>query len=60
MKYQTKIYQKKVFRGQLMKNNEFDRKIRYNTGDLFPISTFLSTTPHENLATVYAGSGNEE
>ncbi|CAF0775926.1 unnamed protein product [Didymodactylos carnosus] len=45
-----------VYRGQLMDNEEFDKKIRHNTGGFFSVSSFLSTTLHKNLATVYAGN----
>ncbi|CAF1278122.1 unnamed protein product [Adineta steineri] len=47
-----------VYRGQLMDNNEFDKKIRYNIGGFFSVSSFLSTTPFKNLASVYAGGGS--
>ncbi|CAF1677727.1 unnamed protein product, partial [Adineta ricciae] len=46
-----------VYRGQLMNNSEFDRKIRCNTNGFFSVSNFFSTTIHENLAReVYAGT----
>ncbi|CAF1116131.1 unnamed protein product [Adineta ricciae] len=48
-----------VYRGQLMNNKEFDQKIRHNAGGFFSVSTFLSTTPHKNLAVVYAGDGSK-
>ncbi|CAM4954408.1 unnamed protein product [Rotaria socialis] len=45
-----------VYRGQLMINEEFDKKIRYNTGSFFSVNSFLSTTAHKDLASVYAGN----
>ncbi|UJR11654.1 hypothetical protein I4U23_015835 [Adineta vaga] len=45
-----------VYRGQLMKNKEFDRKIRDNIGGFFATSGFLSTTENRGLAFVYAGN----
>ncbi|CAF1259604.1 unnamed protein product [Adineta steineri] len=45
-----------VYRGQLMKNEEFDRKIRDNLGGFFATSCFLSTTEDRPLALVYAGN----
>ncbi|CAF0999918.1 unnamed protein product [Didymodactylos carnosus] len=51
-----------VYRGQLMNNEEFDRKIRFNAEGFFSVSPFLSTTFHRHLAAVYAGdrrSGEE-
>ncbi|CAF1394348.1 unnamed protein product [Didymodactylos carnosus] len=47
-----------VYRGQQMMNEEFDRRLRNNTGGFFSVSSFLSTTPHENLASAYAGGSN--
>ena len=46
-----------VYRGQLMSNVDFDKKIRHNTNGFFSVSSFLSTTIHENLASeIYAGN----
>ncbi|CAF0814736.1 unnamed protein product [Didymodactylos carnosus] len=45
-----------VYRGQLMTNEEFDKKIRHNDGGFFSVSNFLSTTADKNLASVYAGN----
>ncbi|UJR18521.1 hypothetical protein I4U23_005427 [Adineta vaga] len=49
-----------VYRGQLMNNEEFDKKIRYNTGGFFSVNSFLSTTSHKNLAMVYAGNRSKD
>jgi tetratricopeptide (TPR) repeat protein len=49
-----------VYRGQLMINEEFDRKIRHNTGGYFCVCSFLSTTLHKNLAKMYAGNGSSK
>lgn len=48
-----------VYRGQLMDNEQFDKKIRYSTGSFFSVSSFFSTTSHENLACTYAGDGTK-
>ncbi|CAF3397278.1 unnamed protein product [Rotaria sp. Silwood2] len=45
-----------IYRGQLMKTEEFNRKIRHNVGGLFSVVSFFSTTMDENLASVYAGN----
>ena len=50
--------QSMVYRGQLMNNEEFNRKIRNNIGGFFSINSFLSTTENESLAAVYAGINN--
>jgi tetratricopeptide (TPR) repeat protein len=50
-----------VYRGQLMSNIEFDRKIRQNATGFFSVSSFLSTTVHENLAReIYAGNRSSD
>ncbi|CAM4937448.1 unnamed protein product [Rotaria socialis] len=47
----------RVYRGQLMSTAEFNRKILYNTNGFFSVSSFFSTTIHENLAReIYAGN----
>ncbi|CAF0882986.1 unnamed protein product [Didymodactylos carnosus] len=51
----AKLTIKTVYRGQLMNNDEFDRKIRNNLGGFFSVSSFFSTTLHQNVASVYAG-----
>jgi hypothetical protein len=45
-----------IYRGQLMDNEEFDKKIRSNVGGFFSISSFLSTTRDRCLALVFAGN----
>jgi hypothetical protein len=45
-----------VYRGQLMENAQFDKKIRGNIGGFFSISSFLSTTQNRYLALVFAGN----
>jgi hypothetical protein len=45
-----------VYRGQLMTNEEFDKKIRHYTENFFSVCSFLSTTAHQDLASVYAGN----
>ena len=47
-----------VYRGQLIANEEFDQKIRYNTGGFFLVSSFFSTTTKKDLACIFAGDGN--
>ncbi|CAF1157287.1 unnamed protein product [Didymodactylos carnosus] len=47
-----------VYRGQLMDNNEFNRKIQDNVGGFFSVSSFLSTTHDRELASFYAGDGS--
>ncbi|CAF3958052.1 unnamed protein product [Rotaria sp. Silwood1] len=49
-----------VYRGQLMTNEEFDKKIRHNSGGFFSVISFLSTTSHKNLATIYAGNSSTD
>ncbi|CAF3979898.1 unnamed protein product, partial [Rotaria sordida] len=49
---------KTVYRGQLMIHEEFDKKIRYNTGGFFLVSSFFSTTTNRDLACVFAGDGS--
>ncbi|CAF0778567.1 unnamed protein product [Didymodactylos carnosus] len=49
---------KTVYRGQLMTNEEFDKKIRYNTGGFFLVSSFFSTTIKKDLACIFAGDGS--
>lgn len=44
-----------VYRGQRMKTEEFNKKIRNNVGGFFSVSGFLSTTRLEALANIYAG-----
>jgi tetratricopeptide (TPR) repeat protein len=44
-----------VYRGQLMFNDEFDKKIRDNINGYFSVNTFLSTTTIKDLAIIYAG-----
>jgi hypothetical protein len=48
-----------VYRGQLMKNEEFDRKIRNNVNGFFSVNGFLSTTQNRELARFYAGDGSQ-
>lgn len=43
-----------VYRGQLMTNEEFNKKIRNNQGFL-SVNNFFSTTIHKQLAMIYAG-----
>ncbi|CAF0996040.1 unnamed protein product [Didymodactylos carnosus] len=47
-----------VYRGQLMKNKEFDKRIRNNVGGFFSVSGFLSTTLDRDCASRYAGDGS--
>ncbi|CAF1129260.1 unnamed protein product [Rotaria sordida] len=49
-----------VYRGQLIKNEEFERKIRHNLGGFLSVTNFLSTTIDKQLATVFAGYGGED
>ena len=44
-----------VYRGQLMNNAEFDKKIRNNVDGFFSINSFLSTTRNRHLALLYSG-----
>jgi tetratricopeptide (TPR) repeat protein len=45
-----------VYRGQLMTNEEFNKKIRNNEKGFLSINSFFSTTSHRHLAIVYAGN----
>ncbi|CAF0818919.1 unnamed protein product [Adineta steineri] len=47
-----------VYRGQLMSDEEFDKRIRCNVGGLFSVYSFLSTTFNKRLAILYAGNHN--
>ncbi|CAF4015774.1 unnamed protein product, partial [Rotaria sp. Silwood1] len=47
-----------VYRGQLMDNAEFDKKVRGNIGGFFSINSFLSTTRDRCLALLYAGNSS--
>ena len=47
-----------VYRGQLMRNKEFEKRIRNNQSGFFSVSGFLSTTLDEDLASRYAGDGS--
>lgn len=47
-----------VYRGQLMKNKEFEKRIRNNLGGFFSVNGFLSTTVDRDLASQYAGDGS--
>jgi hypothetical protein len=49
-----------VYRGQLMSNEEFDKRIQNNKGGFFSVSGFLSTTMHQTLARVYAGDSSNK
>jgi tetratricopeptide (TPR) repeat protein len=50
-----------IYRGQLMANEDFNKRIRFNAGGFLLVNSFFSTTIHRNLAVVYAGdrSNNE-
>ncbi|CAF3065182.1 unnamed protein product [Rotaria sp. Silwood2] len=48
-----------VYRGQLIKTEEFERKIRHNLGGFLSVTNFLSTTTVKQLATMFAGNGGE-
>jgi hypothetical protein len=50
-----------IYRGQLMANEEFNKRIRFNVGGFLSVNSFFSTTACRNLAVVYAGnrSNNE-
>ncbi|CAF1159418.1 unnamed protein product [Didymodactylos carnosus] len=48
-----------VYRGQSIKNEEFERKIRHNLGGFLSVTTFLSTTMVKQLAAVFGGNGSE-
>jgi hypothetical protein len=47
-----------VYRGQQMEKNEFNRKLRHNTGGFFSVRSFFSTTTNKLLASIYAGIGD--
>ncbi|CAF1228013.1 unnamed protein product, partial [Didymodactylos carnosus] len=49
-----------AYRGQLMNNEEFDKKIRRNKGGFLSVKTFLSTTLDRNLTNFFAGDGSKE
>jgi tetratricopeptide (TPR) repeat protein len=46
-----------VYRGQLMVDSEFDKKIRHNAGGFLSVSGFFSTTAKRTYAEKYAGDG---
>lgn len=48
-----------LYRGQKMSMKEFD-KLKSNTGGLFSISNFFSTTEYKDLAMIYAGTTNDD
>ncbi|CAF1351125.1 unnamed protein product [Didymodactylos carnosus] len=43
-----------VYRGTMMKNSEFDKKIRFNVGGFFSVSSFLSTTFDQDVAKAFS------
>ncbi|CAF3498614.1 unnamed protein product, partial [Rotaria sp. Silwood2] len=48
-----------VYRGQLIKNEEFERKIRHNLGGFLSVTSFLSTTMVKQLGAIFSGNGGE-
>ncbi|CAF4517707.1 unnamed protein product [Rotaria socialis] len=55
---QTGEVSETVYRGQLMTNEKFDRRIRDNIGGFFSVGGFLSTRMKTNVALAYAGEGS--
>lgn len=48
-----------LYRGQLIKTDEFQYKIRQNIGGFLSVTNFLSTTKLKQLATIFSGNGIE-
>jgi hypothetical protein len=48
-----------LYRGQKMSTKEFE-KLKSNSGGLFSISNFFSTTEYKELAIIYAGVSNDD
>ena len=49
----------RLYRGQLIKTDEFEYKIRYNIGGFLSVTNFLSTTKLKHLATIFSGNGTQ-
>lgn len=48
-----------LYRGQLIKTDEFEQKVKHNLNGFLSVTSFLSTTMFKELAIIFAGNGTE-